>query len=159
MTKPIDAPVRAADAAPRTKPSNYPEPFFSRMLGRSKRPLGDLFGLDQFGVNFTELAPGGESSLFHQHTQQQEFIYVIEGPITLVLADAEHEMEAGMCFGFTPEQGGHHLVNRSDKTVAYLEIGTRMAGDEGVYPRDDLKAVQNADMSWSFRHKDDTPYD
>ncbi|MDB5338394.1 MAG: cupin, partial [Planctomycetaceae bacterium] len=43
----------AASAPPRTKPSNYPEPFFSRMGKREKRPLGDLFGLKNFGVNLT----------------------------------------------------------------------------------------------------------
>jgi hypothetical protein len=32
--------ITALDAAPRTKPSNYPEPFASRMAGRDKRPLG-----------------------------------------------------------------------------------------------------------------------
>ena len=55
--------ILAADAPRREKPSVYPEPFFSRMAGRSKRPLGDLFGLRNFGVNLTELAPGGESSI------------------------------------------------------------------------------------------------
>ena len=49
----------AADAPPRAKASNYPEPFFSRMAKRDKRPLGDLFGLTNFGVNLTRLAPGG----------------------------------------------------------------------------------------------------
>ena len=43
--------VVAAKAPARTKPSNYPEPFASRMAGREKRPLGDLFGLANFGVN------------------------------------------------------------------------------------------------------------
>ena len=53
----------AADAAPRTKPSNYPEPFASRMAGRVKRALGDRFGLTNFGVNLTRLAPGAVSAL------------------------------------------------------------------------------------------------
>ena len=65
--------IRAADAAPRVKPSNYPEPFFSRMARREKRPLGDLFGLKNFGVNLTRLAPGGESALLHRHSRQDEF--------------------------------------------------------------------------------------
>jgi hypothetical protein len=43
MTDYPDA-VVAADAPPRNKPSNYPEPFASMMAGRIKRPLGDLFG-------------------------------------------------------------------------------------------------------------------
>jgi len=71
--------IHARDAAPRTRPSNYPEPFFSRMAGREKRPLGDLFGLTNFGVNLTRLAPGGESALLHRHTRQDEFVYILEG--------------------------------------------------------------------------------
>ncbi len=66
--------IRAADAAPRTKPSNYPEPFASRMTGREKRALGDVFGLRNFGVNQTRLAPGAISALRHHHTRQDEFI-------------------------------------------------------------------------------------
>src|ERR1700722_15349183 len=43
----------AAEAPPRPFRTNYPEPFASRMAGRDKRPLGDLFGLTNFGVNIT----------------------------------------------------------------------------------------------------------
>ena len=49
--------VAAEQAPARTKPTNYPEPFASRMAGRLKRPLGDLFGLKNFGVNLTRLMP------------------------------------------------------------------------------------------------------
>ena len=55
--------ILATDVPPRTKPSNYPEPFFSRMAKRQKRQLGDVFGLSNFGVNLTRIAPGGESAL------------------------------------------------------------------------------------------------
>ena len=54
--------IVALDAAPRTKPSNYPEPFASRMAGRVKRALGDIFGLSNFGVNLTRLIPGACSA-------------------------------------------------------------------------------------------------
>lgn len=70
--------VVAAQMPLRTKPSPYPEPFFSRMSRREKRPLGDLFGLKNFGVNLTRLAPGGESSLLHRHSRQDEFVYILE---------------------------------------------------------------------------------
>ena len=53
---------------------NYPEPFASRMAGRRKQPLGDLFGLANFGVNLTRLAPGAVSALRHAHTKQDEFV-------------------------------------------------------------------------------------
>lgn len=47
MTRP--SPVIAVVAPPRVKPSNYPEPFASRITGRRKKPLGKLFGLTRFG--------------------------------------------------------------------------------------------------------------
>lgn len=49
--------VAAHDAPLRAKPSNYPEPFRSWMVKRQKRPLGDLFGIRNFGVNLTRLCP------------------------------------------------------------------------------------------------------
>ena len=74
----------AAEVAPRTKASNYPEPFASRMVGREKRVLGDLFGLVNFGVNLTRLLPGSNSALRHAHSQQDEFIYILVGhPVLL----------------------------------------------------------------------------
>jgi uncharacterized cupin superfamily protein len=48
-----DEPVAAvaADAPPRATATSYPAPFASRMAAGAKRPLGDLFGLANFGVN------------------------------------------------------------------------------------------------------------
>ena len=92
--------IVASSAPPRTKPSNYPEPFFSRMAKREKRPLGDLFGLKNFGVNLTRLAPGGESALLHRHSKQDEFVYVLEGEPTLVTETEEVRLSPGMCAGF-----------------------------------------------------------
>ncbi|MYE37274.1 MAG: cupin, partial [Rhodobacteraceae bacterium] len=71
--------VVAADVPPRTKPSNYPEPFANRMTRRKKRKLGDYFGLENFGVNLTTIAPGGESALMHTHSKQDELVYVLKG--------------------------------------------------------------------------------
>ena len=71
--------LEASDAPLRMRVSTYPEPFFSRMARRQNRPLGDLFGLSNFGVNLTRLLPGGELALLHRHSKQDEFIYVLEG--------------------------------------------------------------------------------
>jgi uncharacterized cupin superfamily protein len=140
------------------KPSNYPEPFFSRMGKREKRPLGDLFGLKNFGVNLTRIAPGGESSVLHRHSRQDEFVYILEGEATLITETEEVILSPGMCAGFPAQGIAHQLVNRTDHDVVYLEIGDRTVGDEGTYPRDDLQAVLGADGKWSFTHKDGRPY-
>ncbi|HCE08499.1 MAG TPA: cupin [Oxalobacteraceae bacterium] len=149
----------ALDAAPRTKPSNYPEPFASRMGGREKRPLGDLFGLSNFGVNLTRLGPGACSALHHAHSKQDEFVYIVAGCPVLITDQGETPLAPGMCAGFKAGTGnGHQLVNRANEDVLYLEVGDRAAGDSGTYPDDDLQAVLGDDGKWQFLHKDGTPY-
>ena len=150
--------IHAEAVAPRTKPSNYPEPFFSRMLKREKRQLGDTFGLKNFGVNLTRLMPGGESALLHRHSKQDEFIYILQGEPTLVTEAAEVKLSPGMCAGFPAGGEAHQLVNRTSQDVLYLEVGDRTPGDEGSYPRDDIQAVLSADGKWAFTRKDGTPY-
>ncbi len=151
--------IEAAAAAPRTRPSIYPEPFASMMAGRVKQPLGDLFGLVNFGVNLTRLAPGAVSALRHAHARQDEFIYILEGTPTLVTDAGETPLAPGMCAGFKAGTGdGHHLVNNSYAEAVYLEIGDRAPGDAATYPDDDIAAVQAPDGKWRFLHKDGTPY-
>jgi uncharacterized cupin superfamily protein len=150
--------IEAATAPPRTKKSNYPEPFASMMSNREKRPLGDLFSLKAFGVNLTRLESGGVAALHHRHTMQDEFVYVLEGEPTLVTDHGEVPLRPGMCAGFAANGAAHHLENRTNWDVVVLEVGDRAPGDEGSYPRDDLKAVMGADGKWKFTHKDGTPY-
>jgi uncharacterized cupin superfamily protein len=148
----------ALDAAPRTKPSNYPEPFRSMMSGRVKRPLGDLFGLTNFGVNVTVIPPGGVSALRHAHTRQDEFVYVVSGTLTLQTDEGEAELRQGMCAGFKAGSGNaHRLVNKSLQEAVYLEVGDRTPGDAVIYPDDDLIAELRQGV-WVFTHKDGTPY-
>ena len=55
-------PVATTQIPPPHKKTVYPHPFASRVAGRTKRKLGDHFGLTNFGVNLTELAPGAFSA-------------------------------------------------------------------------------------------------
>ncbi len=151
--------MMAADAPRRAKATNYPEPYAARVAGREKRPLGDLFGLANFGVNLTRLAPGAISALRHAHLLQDEFIYVLEGEPILVTDAGETPLRPGMCAGFKAGTGdAHQLVNRTGDDVVYLEVGDRSAGDAASYPDDDLRAVLGADGKYRFAHKDGMPY-
>jgi uncharacterized cupin superfamily protein len=150
--------IVAAEASARAKPSNYPEPFASRVAGRVKRPLGDLFGLTNFGVNLTRLAPGALSALRHAHLKQDEFVYILEGAPTLVTDAGRKRLKPGMCAGFKAgTRDAHHLVNETAEDVVYLEIGDRTPGDAATYPDDDIAAAV-IDGRWRFTRKDGTPY-
>lgn len=150
--------VDTLDVAPRTRPSNYPAPFAQRMSGRIKRALGDVFGLEQFGVNHTRLAAGAQSALHHRHSGQEEFVYILSGSPVLLTDEGETLLHPGMCAGFAPGGSAHHLLNRSDQEVCYLEIGTRISADSVDYPDDDLIGRNDAGGTWRFTHKDGTPY-
>ena len=149
--------IVAAEAAPRARQSNYPEPFLSRMGGREKRPLSDVFGLKNFGANLTRLAPGGESALLHRHSKQDEMVYILDGRPTLVTDRGEVQLAPGMCAGFPAAGLAHQLVNRTSSDVIYLEIGDRAPGDEGTYPADDI-VTKLAPGGWVFTHKDGSAY-
>ncbi len=150
--------VAARDIPAGAKASNYPEPFYSRMTRREKKRLGEHFGLKNFGVNLTRLAPGGESALMHAHSKQEELVHVLEGEPTLITESGESKLSPGMCVGFPAQGEAHHLVNTTDQDVFYLEIGDRSKGDDVRYPHDDIRASLVEDGAWQFVRKDGTPY-
>lgn len=152
-------PINAETIAENKSKSLYPEPFASMVKGRSKRKLGDHFGLANFGVNLTKLSPGSISALKHYHSKQDEFIYILSGTPTLIYGDNQYLMAPGDCIGFKSNNGiAHQLVNKSDSEVVYLEVGDRISGDGVQYPDDDLSFVSKNDGTWLVLHKDGTPY-
>lgn len=159
MTHPdLPAAIDAAQDAPRRQTTGYPEPFASRVRGRIKQALGDVFGITNFGVNLTTLPPGAQSALRHAHVRQDEFVYVLRGHPTLITDAGATELAPGMCAGFRAGSGdAHHLVNRTEQEAVYLEIGDRSPGDGVTYPDDDLRA-DFVDGAWRFAHADGTPY-
>jgi uncharacterized cupin superfamily protein len=154
------APIAVMDVTPRTS-SMYPTAELQAMVtGRAKRALGPLFGLTNFGMNHTTLAPGGSSSITHYHTKQEEMIYILSGTATLRLDDTEVTMNPGDVMGFPAGRPvGHSIVNRSTtEDLVYLEIGDRTGNDTVFYHHSvDLEA-RESNGKWGFYHKDGTPY-
>lgn len=149
--------LRAAEVPPRSRPSRYPPELAAKIGAREKRALGDPFGLRNFGVNLTRLPPGAASALHHAHARQDEWIYVLEGEPTLVVGTEARRLAPGDCAGFPAGGAAHHLVNRTDRDVLYLEVGDRTPGDSVSYPEDDLAAAMQPDGTWRYTRKDGSP--
>jgi uncharacterized cupin superfamily protein len=142
---------------PARQGTDYPPPHDAPCLNRIRRALGDAFGLSQFGVNLLDLAPGTWSSQRHWHEQQDEFVYVLEGEVVLVTDEGETVLRPGMIAGFRAgAANGHHLVNRSDKTVRVLEVGTRTAEEVAYYSDIDMM-VRDSPNSCDYLTKDGRP--
>ena len=140
---------------PRTG-SRYPPPLDRPCRERSRIALGDAAGLTQFGVNLLTLPPGVWSSQRHWHSEEDEFVWVIDGEVVLVTDSGEELLRAGDCAGFKAGiSDGHHLQNRSARPAVVLEIGSRR-------PEQDVAEYPDVDMRWARqegpRRKDGTPY-
>jgi uncharacterized cupin superfamily protein len=143
-------------AVPVRKGSGYPPPFDAPCAARTRQRLGDAAGLRDFGVNLMTLPPGSWSSQRHWHSEEDEFVYLIEGELMLIEDGAETVLHAGDCAAFPKGSGnGHHLINKSSAVAVYLEVGSRN--------RNDLTTCSDIDMMSSnadgrFVHKDGSPY-
>jgi uncharacterized cupin superfamily protein len=134
--------------------TSYPADLAPKVAGRVKRVLGDTLGLTHFGVNLVRLRPGGWSALRHWHSHEDEFVYVLEGELTLVTEGAEQRLGPGMVAGFPAGRAdGHHLVNRNAADALYLEVGDRRPDeDDCFYPDEDLVAYHQD--GGKYRRKD-----
>lgn len=143
-------------AVPEHSGSGYPPPFDAQCAGRVRQRLGNAGNLTDFGVNLMRLPPGNWSSQRHWHSHEDEFIYVLEGELTLIEDDGETVLRAGDCATFPKDSGnGHHLINRSDATAIYLEVGSRHPADVTTCSDIDLRS---ANSDGTFVHKDGSPY-
>ena len=159
MTKPLTRPaLDPSTVEPRTS-SGYPtDEMRKATAGRAKRALGDALGLTTFGVNLTRLDPGAASALRHWHLRQDEFVFVLEGELTLVTDGGEQVLGPGTCAGFAGGvPNGHQLVNRTRAPALYLEVGDRLPGDGAEYPDADLR-VRATPAGWKYTHRDGRPY-
>ena len=143
-------------AVPERRGTGYPAPFDAPCADRVRKRLGNPGGLSDFGVNLMRLPPGGWSSQRHWHSHEDEFVYVLEGELTLIEDAGETLLRAGDCAAFPKNSGdGHHMINRSDVTAVYLEVGSRAPADLTTCSDIDMMSA-NADGR--FVHKDGSPY-
>lgn len=145
------------DTAPQVHGTLYPDPFAEICAQRRRKKLGDAAGLTQFGVNLQRLPPGQWSSQRHWHSQEDEFVWVVEGEVVLVTDAGEQVLRAGDCAGFKcGDPDGHHLQNRSEADALILEIGSR-------FPQTDATTYSDIDLAFpagapGYTHADGAPY-
>jgi uncharacterized cupin superfamily protein len=144
-------------AIPTESGCNYPAPYDTPCLGSTWKRLGKAGGLKDVGVNISRLPPGVWSSQRHWHSHEEELIYILEGEVSLVTDDGEETLFAGDCAVFPAgDPDGHHLINRSQRDVVLLEVGTRdLERDRCVYPDIDMIAVPG---TRPYVRRDGTPY-
>ena len=139
------------DTIPAKTGSSYPRSLAHKIDGRSVKPLSPVGGLTQFGANLVTLAPGALSSFRHWHEQQDEFLVVTEGILTLIDDHGETELKQGDCAAFPAgDPNGHHITNKTDRPGSFVVIGTHTPTEIGHYSDMDMKAViKNGQFSFT----------
>jgi len=113
-------------------------------------------GLTQFGAYVETLQPGSRTGERHWHEEEDEFIYVLSGEVTVVENDGAHALHPGdaACWP-AGTANGHHVLNRSTAPCTYLIVGTRAPRDVVHYP-DVEQVLYNEGDRWRLLRTDGT---
>lgn len=109
------------------------------------RAVGRAAGLVRIGINLQRLPPGKRSSWPHAESDEEEFVYVIDGEVDAWIDGELHPMRTGDLAAFPAGTGiSHCFINNSEKD-ALLLVGGEPAKPTNriVYP---LNPSRRADL-------------
>ncbi|MEM8766336.1 MAG: cupin domain-containing protein [Pseudomonadota bacterium] len=101
---------------------------------RLTRTLGTLLDLSTLGVHLVRLAPGRDSTQFHYHDADEEFVFILEGTGLAHIGDDTYSVGPGDFMGFPSPSPGHALHNDGSGDLLYLMGGEKNPSDVVHYP-------------------------
>ena len=101
---------------------------------RLKKSVGDATGLTQLGVHIITLMPGHESSEYHRHRYEEEFVYILSGRGEALIDDRGYAVESGDFLGFARGGAAHVMSNTGNEPLVLLVAGQRLEHDVCDYP-------------------------
>ena len=102
---------------------------------RLTRTLGVQVGLERIGVHLIRLERGRDSTQFHYHDNDEEFIFIVSGHGVADIGDESFKVGPGDFMGFPAPSPAHSLHNPCKEDLIYLMGGERHAADVVHYPR------------------------
>jgi uncharacterized cupin superfamily protein len=111
----------------------YPQ---SKEVTGLTRRIGSAAGLVRLGIKLQRLPPGMRSSWPHAESDEEEFVYVIEGEVDAWVDGELHPMYAGDLAAFPAGTGiCHCFINNSGREALLLVGGeATKPGNRIVYP-------------------------
>ncbi len=122
--------------------------------GREWLYYSDVGGLTQYGAYVDILKPGAQSSEKHWHENEDEFLYVLSGELTVIEDEIEAILRPGdaACWP-AGKPVAHTVVNRSTSPCSYMMVGTRVTHDACHYP-DSGKIAYTKGETWRVEDRD-----
>lgn len=107
---------------------------FNENAIRMTRTLGIPAGLAQVGVHLVRLEPGIDSTQFHYHDADEEFLLILSGTGRALIGEETFDVGPGDFMGFPAPSPGHSLHNKSQHDLVYLVGGESNPSDVVHYP-------------------------
>ncbi len=102
---------------------------------RYTRSLGDATGLETLGVHLVRLKQGDDSTEYHFHHQDEEWVYILSGRGIAEIGNKKSKIGAGDFMGFVAGSEPHAMRNPFKADLVYLVGGNRWPMDVCDYPR------------------------
>ena len=109
---------------------------------RHGKSLGDAVGMRDMGIHLVRIAPGDESTEYHTHYCDEEFVYILAGRGIAEIGARKVKVGPGDFMGFTAKSLPHAMSNPYKVDLVYLMGGTRKAIDISEYPRSRKRAYK-----------------
>ncbi|MBD1917741.1 MULTISPECIES: cupin domain-containing protein [Cyanophyceae] len=113
---------------------------------RHGRSLGDAVGFEHLGVHLVRVEPGHDSTQYHRHQAEEEFIYILSGRGLAEIGDETVEVGPGDFMGFAADGLAHSLSNPFTEDLVYLVGGMRLEFDICDYPRANTRLYRRGDQ-------------
>ena len=129
---------------------------FNANAVRMTRSLSELLGLTRIGVHLIRLEAGRDSTQFHYHDRDEEFIYVLSGRGIADIGAQQFEIGMGDFMAFPEHSAPHGLHNPFADDLVYLVGGERNPIDVVHYPRLQRSMIKHEGkkrwLDWSDIH-------
>lgn len=113
--------------------------------------IGDTIGCEKLYVNIDFVKPGGESTKYHSHSQQEEFFLIMSGNAILRLNGQEISIKTGDVISKPAGKDiAHQFINNSSEILQILDIGTREKNDIITYPDENIILIKNKNLAFNI---------
>jgi uncharacterized cupin superfamily protein len=97
-------------------------------------PFAKKFGLKKLGIHHEVLLPGRRTSWPHAESDEEEFVYVIEGHPDVWLDGVLHRLNPGDGVGFPSGTGiCHAFLNNTKDSVRLLVVGEATKKENKIF--------------------------
>jgi uncharacterized cupin superfamily protein len=118
--------------------------------------LSRKLGLKRVAVNYEILQPGDRSSWPHAHSEEEEFIFILQGEPQMWIDGFTYNLKPGDCVGLPAGTGhAHTLINNSNQVVTAIVVGEmNRPNDKIFYPK---HPQRNEEMKQKGHYWNDHP--